>query len=1290
MMKQVSIVFSLLLFVSQINLAIAQEDSKLSKYLPNYSTDDPSALYNGIPNISIPLYTLKGKGVSVPVSISYDASGITVAQEATSVGLGWVLNAGGHIIQEVRDWDDCRQDKDRVSDEDDAWNVENSGTYGWRNEYDNLPDNYFYSCNGLSGRFIFSPDMTECLEIPQSSTRIEKGGYGEPYFTITSDEGVRYNFEMSQVVWKNQYEVQSRIFNLESIYTLQCDTIDFTYYSAEYTKLLPKTVVEGITGVEFRTSESKEMPMNLVSKISLRGGESIEFILLGDREDCYSTTDTIPLYEGVKLVDRDGSTVRQFDLNYSYFESDQLLQYLPEGKYNVIPGDPRRILRGGYHIPFQDTSIYYDSIDYYEAVGDTGFQISYITDGEREYIENSTAFINGHYLFSWIDGELFALLNTDYLENHASYPEEEYIDFHCPPGLTPTQCDSINEADYDTHKAQWEREMDEYLNAATAVTQTYYPNFSDSATHYFKVDTAYYNDFIRTYIPKDSFCISCASLMRPFFQSHENEITKRLKLESIVELTGDLDTISPPITFEYDTTKLPHFYTNDLDHWGYSNYDGGAPNESPIPGGTSVYGYSYGQANESAMKARVLTKINYPYGGYVKYNFEANVARTNADGSTSEVVGGLRLNSVENGTGSGEKYYTNYEYKLFKDTIINGVYTLDTTGIPSGNLLSFQTQYQLPVGYEIISNSWDLVMTEVQESVLPLLKTKSGYVGYSEVAVSKSDDSGNTLGRTLYRFYPVDTLQYHGVSDYGSRPGASSVKFICPPTFSCLSGSLKEKIVADKWDQILTKSVQTYSESEPDFYPSEDSYYTHYIHSYTYLIEQSNFVAYLDPKTDYTNSNLYIFPKIPVLSSANSYSYYPDVGLTSADSVYYLYDTHNSQFNTSTYDYWGFVDAFDLSSGYSDALDAYLDFGTPGIEDYSIQCKNTHKPVFELRFKPNGDKIFKRYWYPPHLADSDTVYEKMVERNIISTPVKVETFLDTIRMEGQRTKFGVFSKSGSTNEDFLLPSVTEQYFVDQYEPVQEFISYSDHAAPLEVEKSNGNRSSSIWRDRGRTQIAVIENAEYDEFLFQDFEEDTIGYVDDWKIASSISTTQSYSDDAHTGKKSIRLVSVNSTSNSYVVAKKSISDLDANGRYTCSAWVKADTVATSGPDLVLYRTTSSGTTQVYRSLYDANKEGEWQLLQADIDLSDYTGVTEIEVRVRNIGSNSVACYCDDIRFYPSDAQMTTYTYDPLVGKTSEIGPSGLTAIYEYDDAGRLWRIKDNEGNILKQNTYHFAE
>lgn len=66
----------------------------------------PVGHYTGVPDISIPIYKLKLDNKTIPIKLSYHASGIKVSQEASAVGLGWTLNAGGSIIREMHGLDD--------------------------------------------------------------------------------------------------------------------------------------------------------------------------------------------------------------------------------------------------------------------------------------------------------------------------------------------------------------------------------------------------------------------------------------------------------------------------------------------------------------------------------------------------------------------------------------------------------------------------------------------------------------------------------------------------------------------------------------------------------------------------------------------------------------------------------------------------------------------------------------------------------------------------------------------------------------------------------------------------------------------------------------------------------------------------------------------------------------------------------------------------------------------------------------------------------------------------------
>lgn len=76
----------------------------------------PVGTYTGLPGISIPLYEIELDGRKIPISLSYNASGIKVAQEAGLVGLGWSLNAGGIITKEIRGWNDFHKNNQTYPD----------------------------------------------------------------------------------------------------------------------------------------------------------------------------------------------------------------------------------------------------------------------------------------------------------------------------------------------------------------------------------------------------------------------------------------------------------------------------------------------------------------------------------------------------------------------------------------------------------------------------------------------------------------------------------------------------------------------------------------------------------------------------------------------------------------------------------------------------------------------------------------------------------------------------------------------------------------------------------------------------------------------------------------------------------------------------------------------------------------------------------------------------------------------------------------------------------------------
>ena len=56
-------------------------------------------LHTGQLSVRIPLFTLPGKGIDIPVTLSFSNAGITHQSESSPFGLGWSVLAGGVITR---------------------------------------------------------------------------------------------------------------------------------------------------------------------------------------------------------------------------------------------------------------------------------------------------------------------------------------------------------------------------------------------------------------------------------------------------------------------------------------------------------------------------------------------------------------------------------------------------------------------------------------------------------------------------------------------------------------------------------------------------------------------------------------------------------------------------------------------------------------------------------------------------------------------------------------------------------------------------------------------------------------------------------------------------------------------------------------------------------------------------------------------------------------------------------------------------------------------------------------
>jgi len=175
--------------------------------------DFPVNYYTGTPQISIPIHTLAGKGISVSVSLGYHAGGVKVDEVASNVGLGWSLNAGGVINRTVRGFKDEDTDGyiNRGKDVPYPIDVQTNFTEMTNfadGDWDGQPDLFNFSFGGYSGKFVFQDD-TSIMIIPHQDLDIDYdicSGCSSPLtnaiisFTVTTPDGTQYLFGTEEAV----------------------------------------------------------------------------------------------------------------------------------------------------------------------------------------------------------------------------------------------------------------------------------------------------------------------------------------------------------------------------------------------------------------------------------------------------------------------------------------------------------------------------------------------------------------------------------------------------------------------------------------------------------------------------------------------------------------------------------------------------------------------------------------------------------------------------------------------------------------------------------------------------------------------------------------------------------------------------------------------------------------------------------------------------------------------------------------------------------------------------------
>lgn len=261
-----SIILSL---VGSIGIGFSQPNNKMLPAdaipAPNAAAfgkygDIPVSYFTGVPDISIPIHTLKEGSLSLPISLNYHAGGNKPVEMASWVGMGWSLNAGGMISRTVQGLPDELSGgyyntghllSNNLSDND-----PNQAAFFYDVNLglkDSEPDIFSFNMAGYNGRFFIDSKNAPTQGKPKYSFYPKNDFKLEfddnfSYFTIITPEGNRFIFGKATInnVVMTAYESSQAVSSPQfqpfytSWYLLKMETYDgnfsisFEYDQEEY------------------------------------------------------------------------------------------------------------------------------------------------------------------------------------------------------------------------------------------------------------------------------------------------------------------------------------------------------------------------------------------------------------------------------------------------------------------------------------------------------------------------------------------------------------------------------------------------------------------------------------------------------------------------------------------------------------------------------------------------------------------------------------------------------------------------------------------------------------------------------------------------------------------------------------------------------------------------------------------------------------------------------------------------------------------------------------------------
>ncbi|WP_419698978.1 hypothetical protein [Mucilaginibacter sp. NFX135] len=734
-----------------------------------------------------------------------------------------------------------------------------------------------------------------------------------------------------------------------------------------------------------------------------------------------------------------------------------------------------------------------------------------------------------------------------------------------------------------------------------------------------------------------------------------------VKFKSVPNTNGEYK-----YAFEYNQTPLPPYNSGQEDHWGFYNgknlWDGASSqNQTTIPNVNNYYASR--EPDSILMKAGVLSKMTYPSGGYSLFFFEPHTYSTIVNQTPSmnlqlltnnKMAGGLRIRRIENydaisTTPIIKEFYYNKNYvnngSLSSGVLSqNPVYYYEKLKTTSGTLNSYHLS-SAPLNYLNTTNGNHITYTEVTE------KSNEGYHVYSYTNHDNGymdKDPFLAIGNPLFS-RDISKLELERGRLLGDKI-YSKDKFLLQETINEYNDDVNR----------YNNYVRSIQSTEHNRTPYAIYTFHPYLKKQTVKIYNTQGLNPLVRATDFTYDPNYRLVTDEKLTNSKG----------AQKAINYLYPFNNS--SGTTYPKMVTANMLAYPIQISTVVNTQATYKMINYNEFPTGSGFYYPQNIKNRYSLNGDDVtdiqFDAY-------DSGNVLQQTKKGIIESFEWGYNKTLPIAKVINAANTLKTTMTSGGNGFSIQFLSASRDAATRQ------FIVGADGTISLSID-FGGDEGSGTVRAEVTIEINGPNNAGSGPFsLCLATGSASCGNYSSNRVLTGL-PPGNYTLTASIYDAQNLIVPVN-LSVAYSVSIPVISgskdfyydSFEESGGNSAINDCRTGHLSYIG---AYNKTLNNLAARSYILSYWKKTGSSWSLQK--LSTGPITGGTY----TISIPNGQI----DDVRFYPVDAQMFTYTYDPLVGMTSSTDPKDETTYYEYDGFQRLMNIREKNQNIIKHIDYHY--